>query len=161
MTSLFEVVPDHDPYAYAHYFAEGALREHGLTELGWKFEISKTKLTLGQCFHDKKLIVFSSYYLHIPVHEIRDTILHEIAHALLGPRHGHDAAWRQMAIKVGARPERLARPENKTSATANYVMKCPRCDRKWYRIRMRRRNFGGKCPRCNIEVNISKLEKHG
>ena len=38
--------------------------------------------------------------------EVRDTILHEIAHALVGPGHGHDAVWKRQCIEIGARPVR-------------------------------------------------------
>ena len=33
--------------------------------------------------------------------EIRETILHEIAHFLVGPVHGHDAVWSKKAIEIG------------------------------------------------------------
>ena len=40
--------------------------------------------------------------------EVRDTILHEIAHALVGPGHGHDAVWKAKCVEVGAKPEAAA-----------------------------------------------------
>ena len=41
--------------------------------------------------------------------EVRDTILHEVAHALVGPGHGHDTVWKATAAQVGARPQRRGR----------------------------------------------------
>jgi hypothetical protein len=38
---------------------------------------------------------------------IRDTILHEVAHALVGENHNHDEAWRAKAIELGATGETL------------------------------------------------------
>ena len=38
--------------------------------------------------------------------EVLDTILHEIAHALVGPQHGHDAVWRAKAREIGCTGER-------------------------------------------------------
>ena len=38
--------------------------------------------------------------------EVRDTILHEIAHALVGPEHGHDRVWRAKARAIGSSGER-------------------------------------------------------
>ena len=38
---------------------------------------------------------------------IRETLRHEIAHALVGPGHGHDAVWKQKCREVGAKAERL------------------------------------------------------
>lgn len=34
--------------------------------------------------------------------EVRDTILHEIAHALVGPEHQHDEVWRRTAVRIGS-----------------------------------------------------------
>lgn len=38
--------------------------------------------------------------------EVRETILHEIAHALAGPRAGHGARWREIAHRIGSTGER-------------------------------------------------------
>ena len=38
--------------------------------------------------------------------QVRDTILHEIAHALAGHKAGHGYMWKAMARKVGANPNR-------------------------------------------------------
>ena len=45
------------------------------------------------------------------IEETKDVVLHEIAHALTGRGHGHDAVWKRMCIKVGARPERCYKSE--------------------------------------------------
>ena len=39
------------------------------------------------------------------VERVRETILHEIAHAKAGNRAGHGRMWKVMAIAVGAKPE--------------------------------------------------------
>ena len=38
--------------------------------------------------------------------EIEDTLLHEIAHALVGRRHHHDAVWRAKAREIGCTGQR-------------------------------------------------------
>ena len=38
--------------------------------------------------------------------DIQDTILHEIAHAIVGPKHGHDKVWKVMASKLGCSAKR-------------------------------------------------------
>jgi predicted SprT family Zn-dependent metalloprotease len=135
--------------------ANQLFKEHGLEERGWSFDLDQTKQQVGVCNHHTKKIGFSLYYLEKSSDaEIRDTILHEIAHALVGSNHGHDATWRAKCIEIGARPKRLAGEDAVTTAKPNYVMICPSCDRKWYRYRMRQRNYGGKCPDCKIEVEI-------
>lgn len=94
-----------------HIEAEGLLRKYGLKEQGWKFELSNRKTFVGTCFYGRKVIAYSKYYLtDTEWDEIRNTLLHEIAHALT-PGHGHDDVWKCKAIEIGARPERCARPD--------------------------------------------------
>lgn len=68
-----------------------------------------------------------------------DTARHEYAHAavalLTGKRHGHDAAWQAVCIKIGCPPTRLAPPcgaaaENRQRIEAErgvYVVTCLGC----------------------------------
>src|SRR5262245_51513217 len=80
---------------------------HGLSD--WSFAYNRRKRRLGLCYYPRKRLELS---VHLVARngdaEVRDTILHEIAHALTGPGHGHDAAWKAACVRVGARPERLA-----------------------------------------------------
>jgi hypothetical protein len=41
---------------------------------------------------------------------VRDTVLHEVAHALAGPQHGHDRVWRSIAVRIGCSGERCVSP---------------------------------------------------
>ena len=137
--------------------ARELLDEYGLDN--WTFEISSEKVTVGHCYHDRKLIVFSENYAHADWSEIEDTILHEIAHALVGPGHGHNLTWKLKAMAIGAKPERLAPPHLQSKAEYRYVMECPNCGKQWHRYRMRRRNFGSICPTCKVEVDIYELRR--
>ena len=42
-----------------------------------------------------------SFVLRATWSDIRDTLLHEIAHAIVGPGHGHDAVWQTAARRIG------------------------------------------------------------
>lgn len=133
--------------------------EHGLLEQGWKFELDTTKMRIGSCSHRKKRITVSMWYLEKSSDaEILDTILHEIAHALLPEGvEDHGWEWKDMALRVGATPERLAGEGAVSSAKPNYRIKCLNCG--WFvnRFRMRQRNYGSRCPRCHTEVTIYRL----
>jgi predicted SprT family Zn-dependent metalloprotease len=141
-------------FAWIETRAKELLTLHGLDVLGWRFEFSRDKLSLGKCKYREKVIAFSEYYEHIPREEILDTILHEIAHALVGSRVGHNYQWKAKAREIGARPERLAPPDVYSSAKYNYVMKCPSCGKKWYRYRMKRRNFEAYCNSCGPDATL-------
>lgn len=50
------------------------------------------------------------YYLTPDHHELIDTILHEIAHALHfkeSGKTGHTEGWRRVCVRIGAEPNRL------------------------------------------------------
>lgn len=110
---------------------------HGLTALGWTFEMSSSQRRLGVCKYRPKRIEFSTHYEHIPWDEIEDTLLHEIAHALVGPRHGHDQTWKQKCREIGAKPTRLADESIESAAEPNYEIVCTGCGQSFKRYRLR------------------------
>jgi predicted SprT family Zn-dependent metalloprotease len=81
------------------------MREHGL--LGWGFRFDEGRRTFGRCRHNDKTISLSRRLTRLnDWSHVKATMLHEIAHALVGPNHGHDAAWRAMAVRLGTNPAR-------------------------------------------------------
>lgn len=93
----------------ASSLAHQLINQHQLD--GWKFEFDRAKRRAGCCMHSKKKITLSSYYVdRNDVSLVRDTILHEIAHALAykvqGRSAGHGPLWKQICIRIGAKPER-------------------------------------------------------
>ncbi len=58
---------------------------------------------------------------------MRDTLLHEIAHALAGHRAGHGPVWRKIAREVGAKPKRCYRAEEVQQPPGGYLLVCPSC----------------------------------
>lgn len=83
-------------------FAKLKFEDHGLFD--WKFGFDKATSRAGCCHHRRKLITVTKCFVtntSIDMKEIQNTILHEIAHAIVGKSHNHDAIWRQKAIKIG------------------------------------------------------------
>lgn len=79
--------------------------EHGLR--GWRVRLDRAKTRAGACHYGTREISLSQHLTRLhDVDEVRNTILHEIAHALVGPRHGHDAVWRAKALALGCSGER-------------------------------------------------------
>lgn len=89
----------------ARRLAIGLMRRHGLT--GWRLVFDNAKTRAGICRSVPQEIGLSRVLtlLHSEA-DVRDTILHEIAHALVGPAHGHDTVWRAEALAIGCSAKR-------------------------------------------------------
>ena len=67
--------------------AHSMLAEHGLQN--WRISFDHARRRAGSCNFSTKTISLSRHYAReAPLDHIKDTILHEIAHALVGPSHG-------------------------------------------------------------------------
>lgn len=98
------------------------MREHGLTD--WRLTFDRAKTRAGQCRFDRREISLSSPLMRLQDEkEVRETILHEIAHALVGPEHGHDALWRQTARSIGSTGQTRLRTDSLPKA--DWVGTCP------------------------------------
>lgn len=101
------------------------MAEHGLD--GWRFRFDRARRRAGSCVHSMRTITLSGPLVDLyDEATVRGVVLHEVAHALVGPQHHHDAVWRRTAVRLGAPGSaRLAaslpRPE------APWVGTCPRC----------------------------------
>ena len=73
----------------------------------WGLELDFAKVRAGACHFGEKKITFSRNFIKNSKHnDIKDTILHEIAHALVGSKNGHNKVWKEMAIKLGCTARR-------------------------------------------------------
>jgi predicted SprT family Zn-dependent metalloprotease len=94
----------------AYDLARSLLSEYGLGD--WSVEFDRAKRRAGVCRHGTRVIGLSAPLTRLhPEAEVRDTILHEIAHALAGPQHQHDDVWRSIALSIGGTGERCV-PED-------------------------------------------------
>lgn len=93
----------------------------------WRFRFDRARRRAGACSHATRTISLSGPLtdLYDP-DTIRGVILHEIAHALVGPSHGHDATWRRTALSLGA-PGSPRLPSTLPAPEAPWVGTCPRC----------------------------------
>lgn len=85
-------------------WARKIMDEHGLGH--WSFKINgRFKHTIGMCSHTRKLIQLRRSHVQEDTYEcVLDTLLHEIAHAIVGYDHAHDIVWKRKAIELGAKP---------------------------------------------------------
>jgi len=93
----------------ARQLALSLISEHGLR--GWSFAYDRARRRAGAThFGDRRITLSRELTALHDEAEVRETLLHEVAHALVGPRHGHDAVWRAAALRIGSNGERcLAR----------------------------------------------------
>ena len=137
---------------------ERLLKQFGLRDAGWKFELSNRKQQIGTCSHYHKTIYVSKWWIENSTPEaITDTILHEIAHALVGPNNGHNNIWKQKAFEIGARPVRCGDASiHKTSAKPNYLIQCPKCLRTWKRYRLKKTT--ARATHCGVPVVVYRVK---
>jgi hypothetical protein len=68
----------------------------------WRFSFDNAKRRAGACNHTKRTISLSIHLVRIRSDDnVRNTILHEIAHALVGRGHGHNRIWKRKALEIG------------------------------------------------------------
>ena len=81
--------------------------EHGLTN--WTLAFVEARRRLGDCdFRNRVIRIGRAHALEGSDEQIRDTVLHEIAHALTGREAGHGPLWRETARRIGATPRAKA-----------------------------------------------------
>jgi predicted SprT family Zn-dependent metalloprotease len=129
-------------------FAQQLLARHDLHD--WSFAFNRRKRSMGMCFYECCTIELSLYFIERnSLEEIRETLLHEIAHALVGPGHGHDAVWKRKCQEIGARPIRCGHanmPEGRWQA------RCGNCQQRFDRHRKPKWLQGWFCLRCGEEL---------
>ncbi|MGL5817071.1 MAG: SprT-like domain-containing protein [Phycicoccus sp.] len=99
------------------------VRLHGLD--GWVVVADRAKTRAGVCRPGSRQIGLSRPITELhSEQEVRDTILHEIAHAIVGPQHGHDAVWRAKAREIGGTGERCLSADA-PRPLGEWVGRCP------------------------------------
>lgn len=110
----------------AQCLAINLMSQHNLLASGWTFEFDRAKRRFGACHYRTKKISLSAHLVSLNDEaRVRDTILHEIAHALVGFKHHHDAVWKAKAIEIGCDGERCYSAKEVTRPEAKYIMVCP------------------------------------
>lgn len=103
--------------------ARGLMDEHGLAD--WALEFDRAKRRAGICRYADRTIGLSRHLTLLHTRsQVRDTVLHEIAHALVGPRAGHGPRWQRQARALGASPHRCL-PADAAVIPGSWVGTCP------------------------------------
>src|SRR5882672_4336865 len=74
---------------------------------GWSFGWDRSKRRFGCAHYRTRLITLSlELVMRNTVEQVKDTILHECAHAIAGFQAGHGPVWKQAARNLGASDSR-------------------------------------------------------
>ena len=130
------------------------MNEHGLIKEGWFYRFGKSKRQFGSCNYLTRRITMSIPLTRLNSEEyVKNTILHEIAHALT-PYHRHDSVWKRKAIEIGCDGSRCY-SDNVIRPSSDFIATCPNCGKR-YSYRRRRRNVA--CGECCRTYNSGKYD---
>ena len=136
---------------YKDFFnlARSEMDKNGL--LDWELELDYAKVRAGACYFNKRKISFSRNFIkYADQLDINDTILHEIAHALVGPKHGHDKVWKNMAKKLGCSAKRCHTIEFSDYKWIRF------CSNNCWEQKIHRRKANLVCRKCGAPVSYRK-----
>jgi len=92
----------------------------------WRFKFDRAVSRLGQTNFKYKTISLSRELTRLnDTARVRNTILHEIAHAMVGPKFGHGPVWQRQAKAIGCDAQRAADPRQMQTVKAPWVGVCP------------------------------------
>lgn len=82
------------------FLAEELLRKYDLADT--KIEFRNHFEALGKCHaNGVKITLLLQHCLNDDMVEIKNTLLHEIAHAIVGIENGHNEVWQEKAKELG------------------------------------------------------------
>ncbi|MBO0609337.1 SprT-like domain-containing protein [Myceligenerans salitolerans] len=127
----------------ARNLARDLMDRHGLAD--WRFEYDDAKRRAGMCHFAARRISLSAPLAAVyDEGEVRDTVLHEIAHALAGHEAGHGEQWRAKAREIGCSGLRYVDPQAPT-LDGPWIGVCPGGHRT---TRFRRPGVPMSCRKC-------------
>lgn len=122
--------------------------QHNLQD--WSLGFNRRKRSLGVCYYQRRRIELSAHYVLRNLEaSVRDTILHEIAHALAGQQAGHGPAWKALCRQLGATPARCDPTAQMPAGRWQAV--CPSCQKQFHRHRRPLHGATYICRRCGPE----------
>lgn len=134
----------------------------------WTFEWNTRKRAIGLCNYRNRTIHLSSFFVgKISDEEIKDTILHEIAHAIAYVQYnatGHGHTWKRVCREIGANPTRCFSGEiKKNDSDYKYKIECGACGKTGHRHRFNKSTLNQlkhghrwfNCPNCKLKMTVT------
>ncbi len=142
--------------ADARALAYALLDKHGLQD--WTFAFNHRKRAFGLCNYSTCTIYLSAVLTELNGEaEVQDTLLHEIAHVLAGPKAGHGPVWQKVARAVGAKPKRCYSAGEVRQPSSRYLLVCSSCQASTPRHRKPTKVYA--CRGCCDRYNKGRFSK--
>jgi predicted SprT family Zn-dependent metalloprotease len=135
------------------------MKANGLT--GWHFTWDRAKTRNGATHGHTKTITLSEHFVRANEESVvLNTILHEIAHAMVGTGHGHNEVWRRQFIALGGNGR--TRSQHGGNVQHAWTGKCPAGHDAgaFHRAPLRVRSCGKCSPRFSA-ANLIDWYQHG
>lgn len=130
--------------------ARQLMDEHGLTD--WRFRLSHARHYFGLAYSHRKLITLSASAVELNSEAVvRNTILHEIAHALAPVDAHHGTEWKRIAVSIGCTPERCVH-DSAVKPPSRYISFCRNCGK----VSEHNCDRGSACGKCCNALNRGK-----
>lgn len=122
---------------YAQGLARSLMLQHGIGH--WQFALDRSKRRFGQCRYRTQTISMSRHLIELNSEDrVRQTLLHEIAHALT-PNAGHGYAWQLVARQLGCPPVRCYSTNDTVVPDGRHAVSCGHCGESWKVLKLGRR----------------------
>lgn len=116
--------------------ADKLLKKYNLHD--WDFTFDRAKKRFWSCNYSRKVITISNHLAKINSEElVKNTILHEIAHAICGKDEWHWKKWKEIAKKIGCDWVRCYWDEV-NQVKMKYTAKCKNCEKSFQTSRKRK-----------------------
>jgi predicted SprT family Zn-dependent metalloprotease len=137
-------------------YARDLMREHGLQ--GWRVIPFHSRSNAGECRYGTNTIALSIPLLvngNASEADCRNTILHEIAHALVGAGHRHDHVWHQQFVSIGGNGT-----EKHSIKTAHRYTGVCKCGKSFHRDARSDKMFRLMCRACRGTIVWTDTKTH-
>ena len=115
-------------------FARNQLRKHGLDN--YSFTFIKSRGNIGYAEYDRKEVGISIYLLDYDEAAAKETLKHEIAHAMAYEETGdtghNSEAFKAACKRIGADPAAFMQDEKYRKHNATWIGTCGKCGAKYY-----------------------------
>ena len=124
----------------------------------WRFKFDNAVRRFGCCNHTYKQISLSKKLTLVnDMASVEDTVIHEVAHAIVGCFHGHDGVWQRKCIELGGSGKQFFSKDDTVLPQSKYTLTCNTCGNTSMRHKLTARTKRIACGSCCKKYNGNKF----